>query len=204
MTIKDAKKNFITDVARDLFFEKSINEVTIKDIAQAAVVGEATVYRYFEHKQKIVATVAEKLQKKVYNEYFRSDKEGNGYAKIKAFYESYVNILVNSPACYKFVGEFDAYMISEGSLSSEVYSSGVDLFKNIFFSAYKEGIKDGSLKNLKNPEIFYFSTAHAMLELCKKLSAGNEIVKQDETTDKVAEICELKEIILSYIANPQA
>ena len=204
MTIKDAKRNFITDVAMRLFFERSISDATVRDIAKVAGVGEATVYRYFEHKRKIVMAVAENLQRKVYAEYFRPRRDGNGYSKIRAFYENYVGVLTNSPEFYKFVSEFDAYMVSEGSVSSETYSLGVGLFKNVFFAAYKEGLKDGSVRELDDPETFYFSTAHAMLELGKKLSTAGKIVKQDETTDKVAEMNALKDVVLFYIAKPRA
>ena len=123
MTIKDAKKNFIIDVACELFLERSINDITIKDIAQAAGVGEATVYRYFEQKQRIAVAVAEKLQKKVYTEYFNLLSDGNGYTQIKKFYENYVNIFISSPSFYRFIKEFDAYMLSEGGANSDIYSS---------------------------------------------------------------------------------
>ena len=204
MTMKDAKKGFITDVARDLFFRSSINDVTVKDIALSAGVGEATVYRYFTHKQNVVVAVAEKLEKEVYSEYFAAQKSGNGYARIKAFFENYVKVFATHPAFFKFVNEFDAYMLSEDRSSSEEYSIGIDLFKDVFFAAYEDGVKDGSVKKIKNPETFYFAATHALLELCKKLSTGIKIVKQDETTDKVAEISELKDVILFYIATVQA
>ena len=204
MTLKDVKKKFIIDVACKLFLERSINEVTIRDVAQSAGVGEATVYRYFDKKHRIAVAVAEKLQKQVFTEYFSMSADGNGYMQIEKFFQNYVDIFVSSPSFFKFIKEFDAYMLSEGGADSDEYSSGMDLFKNVFFSAYERGIKDGSVKEIKNAETFYFSTTHALLELCKKLSLEHGIIKQDETTDKVAEISELKEIILSYIANPHA
>ena len=204
MTIKDAKKNYIIDVACDLFLKRSISEITIKDIAKAAGVGEATVYRYFTHKQKIAVSVAENLQKKVYAEYFEDDRKGSGFERIKKFYGNYADIFSARPEFYKFIKEFDAYMLSEGAMGSKAYSSGVDMFKSVFDSAYDAGVIDKSVKKIKNPEVFYYSTTHAMLELCKKLSVGKGIIKQDETTDKVAEISEMKDIILSFIANSQA
>ena len=47
MSLKDAKVNFLVDMATDLFMSRSIQEVTIRDIAISAQVGEATIYRYF-------------------------------------------------------------------------------------------------------------------------------------------------------------
>ena len=47
MSLQELKSNFIVDVAEKLFFERSIFNVTIKDIAERAEVGEMTVYRHF-------------------------------------------------------------------------------------------------------------------------------------------------------------
>ena len=52
MSLKDVKMNFLVDIATDLFICRSIQDVTIKDIAVSAQVGEATIYRYFGKKHK--------------------------------------------------------------------------------------------------------------------------------------------------------
>ena len=54
MGIRDVKLEFILNTATELFMTRSIGDVTIKDIADAAGVGEATVYRYFKTKNNIV------------------------------------------------------------------------------------------------------------------------------------------------------
>ena len=50
-------------------------------------------------------------------------------------------------------------------------------------------------------ELFYYSTTHAMLSLCKKLAAEAYIVKQDEFTDKRQEVRMMIEIILASLRN---
>ena len=70
------------------------------------------------------------------------------YEKISAFFGNYGKIFSARPKFFKFVREFDAYLLSENSVSSEEYSLGVDLFKNVFFADYEEGLKDGSVKKL--------------------------------------------------------
>ncbi|MBQ7172927.1 MAG: helix-turn-helix transcriptional regulator [Clostridia bacterium] len=204
MTIKDAKLNFITDVAAKLFFEKSIAAVTVKDISLAAGVGEATVYRYFTHKQNIVTAVAEKLQGEVYGGYFCKERSGNGYEKLSAFYGNYLDIFNGHREFYQFVGEFDSFLLAANQTAPKAYSDGVTLFEEIFLAAYNEGVKDGSVRALTDPERFYFSTTHALLELCKKLATEKAIVLQDIAADKAEEISELIQVFLSYLAVPQA
>lgn len=204
MTIRDAKLNFIIDVATQLFFEHPIRSVTVRDIAARAGIGEVTVYRYFGRKETLVNAVAEKLQRHVYQTYF-VPAGGNGYERICAFFGAYTEIFRNHPEFYRFVGEFDAYVLSEGLTPDDAYSDGVDLFRNLFLSAYRDGVADGSVRALPgDPEIFYYSSAHALLGLCKSLSAPRDIVPQDSQTDKLQEVDEMKRIILFYLAAPQS
>ena len=68
--IKDAQMNVILDEATKLFFEKSITNVTMSDIASEIGVGEATLYRYFGKKQNLVIKVAERLSSNLLEKYF--------------------------------------------------------------------------------------------------------------------------------------
>ena len=89
MSLKDAKVNFLVDMATDLFMSRSIQEVTIRDIAVSAQVGEATIYRYFGKKQTLVVQAAMKLQQAVNADYFKLDQGKNGFEKIEAKYYRY-------------------------------------------------------------------------------------------------------------------
>ena len=204
MTIKDAKLNFIIDVATGLLLERPIATVTVKDIADRAGIGEATVYRYFKQKQNLVCAVAEKLQQRVSGEYF-APVSGSGYAKLEAFFGAYSKIFSEHREFYRFIGDFDAYLLSENVSAGKAYSDGVDHFRDLFLAAYREGIADGSVRRLGSaPELFYYAAAHAMLALCKDRSVEREIVRQDCATDKQQEIDEMNRIILFSLAAPQA
>ena len=195
MTIKDAKTNFIVDETLALFFERSISDVTVHDIAARAGVGEATVYRYFSTKQNLVCAVATKLEKQIYETYFDLSSAENGYKKLELFYKSYLTIFNSHREFFKFINEFDAYMLSEGKTDNAEYESGLDMFKTLCSDAYAQGVSDGSITPVKDWNTFYYSTTHAMLELCKKLS-NPDIVRQDVSANKEEEVATLTEIIL--------
>lgn len=195
MTITDVKTNFIVDKALELFFERSIGDVTVHDIAERAGVGEATIYRYFSTKHNLVCAAATKLEKQIFETYFDLGLGANGFEKLDLFYRTYLKIFSSHREFFKFIGEFDAFMISEGKTDISEYSSGLDMFKELCSDAYEEGLSDGSISPLNDFEIFYYATTHALLELCKKLSAA-DIVRQDIDIKRDAEIETLTEIIL--------
>ena len=195
MTIVDAKKNFIIDKTLALFFERSIGEVTMHDIAGYAGVGEATIYRYFATKHNLVCAVATKLEKQIYDAYFNLYTATTGYEKLSLFYQNYLKIFSTRREYFKFINEFDAFMIGEGKTDSEDYASGLDLFKQLCADAYAQGVSDGSIAPIGDFETFYYATTHALLELCKKLSSA-DVVRQDKSAHKEKEIATLTELIL--------
>ena len=201
MSLKDAKVNFLVDMATDLFMTRSISEVTIKDIAVSAQVGEATIYRYFGSKQNIVVQSAMKIQGIVSTEFFNLSKGSNGFEKLKVFYNSYYEIFIKHPNFYKFLNEFDAFVSIEDSSITNPYESAIDAYKNFYMDAYELGLKDGSVKKQKDIVMFYFSTTHALLELAKKLAFKKAVLNQDTRIEKTTELQYLIDIILSSLNN---
>ena len=199
MSFKDLKANYIIDAATKLFLERSVSEVTIKDIAEEAEIGEATIYRYFLKKQNIVLASVMKLKQKVDDSYFDLSKGKTGFEKVEIFYKSYLDIFKDSPEYFRFINDFDAYMTAEADVSLGEYEKEVDTFKSGFLSAYEEGLKDGSIKSIPDIETFYFSTTHALLEICKKLSVSQALLEQDKSSKKAAEVECLIKIMLDSL-----
>ena len=76
------------------------------------------------------------------------------------------------------------------------YSDNLDVFRDAYLAAYREGVEDGSVRKIKNPELFYYATTHAVLSLSKKLAVEGGIVRQDQLTDQIGEIRQLNETFL--------
>ena len=201
MSLKNAKINFLVDMATDLFMARSINEVTIKDIAVSAQVGEATIYRTFGSKQNIVVQAAMKLQAIVSNEFFKLEKGKTGYEKLALFYQSYYEIFLKYPNFYKFLNEFDAFVSLAQSETVSPYENSIEVYEEHYMKAYELGVKDGSVKPQKDIKLFYFSTTHALLELCKKLAFKRAVLKQDMHIEKNSEIKVLTDVILTSLNN---
>ena len=201
MSLKEAKFNFVVEVATNLFMQKSINDVTIKDIAEKAGVGEATIYRYFSKKESIILACVMMLQNNVSQNYFNLNEGKTGYEKMELFYSSYLDIFKDSPDYFYFIKEFDAYMYTQHPSSLKTYEKEIDKYHQDFIEAYELGIQDGTIKPVKNVDVFYFSTTHSLIELCKKLSMNKALLTQDKTIKKVAEIQCLIKIILKSLKN---
>lgn len=196
--VKENTKNFIVEQAIELFLKKSIAGVTISDIARHVGVGEATLYRYFQKKQNIVMQASAKLADKVLNDYSLNGDAYSGYEQLSLFYNTYLNIFKNKPQYFRFIDELDAYLLTEKDIQKSEYESEIEIFKNIFDKSYEKGVEDGSVKILEDKDAFYYSTAHALLNLCKSLASA-AVLKQDEKINKEQEIKTLIDVILYFV-----
>ena len=197
--IKDTMKKAIARKALGLFLTNSITNVKISDIAKEADVGEATVYRYFSTKQNLVLNSALILASNLYSNYFEHFKGNTGYEKIESFYNFYLEIYKNNNNYFKFLNEFDAFIIGNKSkIKIEEYEEKLFMYKTFFINNYELGLEDGSVKKIDDIDIFYYGTTHALMELCKKLASA-DIVKFDEQISKEKEIKTVIEVVLSYL-----
>ncbi len=176
--MKDAQKDFIIEEALKLFLAKSIDEVTMTEIAKSVEIGDATLYRYFAKKQNIVVLAAIKLSKRVFENYYNFDGL-EGVEIIRKFYTNFLNIYIDHKEFFSFINEFDAFIINE-SYDSSSYEDGVNKFKEIYFNSYKLAVEKGEMREVPDIESFYYATTHVLLDLGKRLSRKGTILKSDE------------------------
>ena len=197
MTLKDMKYKLIVDGVTDLFLNRGINVVTIKDVASSLGLGEATIYRYFTKKENLVTEIAIKLEEEIFNSYFKIDDSLNGYETISKFYLCFLEVFINRKEFYRFISEFDNFVLNKDCNLSE-YEKKLALFYEVFVNGFNKGIKDESIKEIDDIDAFYLTTTHALMGLCKKL-ASDDILIQDERINKVKEIKLLIDIIMNSI-----
>ncbi len=199
MTMFEAKKNFIVAEAARQFSTKPIKDVTVRDIALAAGVGEATVYRYFGTKADLIVACAEKLEQEVFDVFIDKTPPDEAFKAIQRFYNAYLVIFTERTYLYRFLNEFDAYVINEGVGGLDNYANAIDGYKSAFIGAYNKGLEDGSVREIDNIELFYYSTTHALLSLCKKLASETPVIRQDVFAEKQKEIQTVIGVFSDYL-----
>ncbi len=194
-TVKDAENQFIIRKAAEMFLASSIDKVTMSAIAKEVGVGEATLYRRYSTKQSLVLECAVYLCTDVYSR-FRKPTEGkNGYEQMEQFYNTFLEIFECDPAFYAFLFQFDNLLPELPKTELPPYESGIDAFRYLFHDGYTAGLADGSVCEV-DENLFYFTTTHAILNLCKKLTCQGELISQDMAADKAGEVRCLIDIIM--------
>ncbi len=197
--IQEIRKEYVLDQAIQLFLERGIANVTIKDIATQSGLGEASVYRYFGTKQNIVMLSAERLSKQTYELFVLDEAPKTGYEKLEDFFMVFYQVMKTRPELYVYLSSFDAFLMHADE-ATDVYVDQIRSFKHIFDDAYALGIKDGSVRQVDS-ESFYYTSTHSILSLCKKLAADGNLLPDDSMHDTLHEVQTLITMILFYINN---
>ena len=149
-------------------------------------------------KQNIVMQASVKLSKSVVETYFNLNTDTSGFIQLTSFYKAYEDIFSNHPDYFKFINELDAYIITENVSDKSEYETNINVYKEIFENAYKKGLSDNSVRKIEDISTFYYSTTHALLNLCKFLST-KQAIEQSKDVKSSDEIKTLISIILAAL-----
>ena len=205
--LKKIKKDNVaaaTAAACELLQEKGIENVKMTDVARRAGLGVASMYRYFETKEKLIITCAVKMWERVIESIMPSfcTKEYSGlcgFEKIKRILCVYKTLFDEHKDFVMFVARFDSYCLNNGIETDKLadYEKLFALLYEYFSEAYDLGIADGSIRSDVDRRVFYLTCNHALMAVVQKLVSG-EILEQDDFADST-EIDIMIDIFMSYI-----
>ncbi|WP_322154285.1 helix-turn-helix domain-containing protein [Paratractidigestivibacter sp.] len=172
--------------AADVFLARPIAEVKMTDVAEAAGVGVATLYRRFSTKTDLAVLSATLLWRR-FNEQIHTLVESDGFLalggleRLEALLASYRDAYLAHAEFMRFLDELDHLLLAEGAGAARlaVYGAEVDSFYLIFDDAYLLGRMDGSITREVDFPVFYHALAHALTSVAQKLARGAVIPSDD-------------------------
>ncbi len=167
---KENRRNYITDSAENIFFQRGYDDVSMNDIAKEVGISRTALYLYFKNKEDIYLAIVVRGMKIINNLYKEGIKNGkNGFEKIGNIGKSYFKFYRDFPDYYKLCIPFDSQRFSE--IDSDYMDEYTILSGNalkMMCKSVEEGIEDGSLRPDLNPlvvSIFLATTSRQLLKL---------------------------------------
>lgn len=182
-SMKDNRRKAIINAAFQIFVEKKIEPVSMGEIAEAAGVGRATLFRYYPNKLELVIAVCA--------------------AKWKEYLDALdakrpLTSIGDIPAIDRFTFTLDSYI--------EMYQHHKDLLQyNDNFNHYvtHEGVEEKQLEEDHTfrtdipKEEFFRVTVYTMMTACTYCASGF-IWGSEDNKDYTSELLRIKEMILNY------
>jgi AcrR family transcriptional regulator len=174
LDISSIRRQQITDAAFKVFSEKGYNSTTVADIASEIDLGHSTVYRYFDNKLDIAASVIDDVIERASEAFTLKPpdevttaadyREALGLIATRLF-----DLLEEDPLLIEFL-LFDAMLIDE-TITTRI-NDAFALFASLTEAYLKNGVKRGFLR----PDIHTRETSYAIngmvMEAVRQLSSA--------------------------------
>ena len=173
----EARKREIMDAAFSVFTERSIDKVTMNDVAAAAGIGVATVYRHFSTKPALVLAVAAKA----WGDYAEANyqqlpgTDSRSAAQVYEFFlDSFIDLYRNHQDLLRFNQMFNIYVRAEGITGDQLkpYNDMIGTLAERFHHMYLLAEKNGTLRTDVPEQEMFSATLHLMLAASTRYAVG--------------------------------
>jgi AcrR family transcriptional regulator len=193
----------IVSAAAPLLAERGIAAVRMEDVADAAGVGVATLYRRFGTKTALVIEATTLLWSRFRREFSARaarQPQGRGIDRMAALLGLLVDAARGHAGLVRLLDEFDRSMLLERVPAETLagYEREVAAFAGEFRSAFDAGVADGSIRADVDFGLFYRSTTHALVGIAEKLTRG-DILPSDDFARAGAEVGCVADMALAYL-----
>ena len=186
---KEETNRRILDAGFCIFSEKSIDKVSMANVANKAGIGIATLYRYYRTKPELVVAVGTHVWSKFIRDYtpIRNDDKMTAVEELEFFLDSFLELYKNHKKLLCFNQFFNIYIRNEEvpkkALNS--YNEMVDKLAIRFHRIYVKGENDKTLCTEMSEKAMFLSIVHLMLAAVTRYAIGLVYEKDSESYNEL-------------------
>ncbi len=176
--MEERRKRILTEGLK-LFSSRSIEAVSMQQVADASRVGVATLYRYYPKKSTLAAAIGEREWESVFHEvadFFRKeDIPSKSAAEMFEFYlDVYLWLFREHKDLLKFHNNYCSFVFQDNvdDEKPNFFTQRIGHFVELFHLCYQKGQVDGTLRTDMTEEKLFAVSVHIMLNLAAKYAEG--------------------------------
>ncbi len=205
MEKENERNRKILDAAFRVFVERKIEAVSMGEIAEAAGVGRATLFRCYPNKLELVIAVCT-AQWKAYFDALDAYRPISSIGDIPAIdrftftLDSYIDMYQRHKDLLQYNDNFNHYVTHEGGdgRQLEAFHASLVSANTRFHLMYEKAKEDKTFRTDIPEDEFFRVTLHSMMATCAHY-AGGFIWGAQENKDYTPELLLQKEMILNYV-----
>ncbi len=203
-SLKEARRRLIIDTAFRIFVEQKIEPVSMGEIASAAGIGRATLFRYYANKLELVVAVCAAKWKEYLDE-LDAKRPLSSIGDIPAIdrftftLDSYIDMYRYHKDLLQYNDNFNHYVTHEGVREEQLEEFHASLYSvdTRLEWMYEKAKEDHTFRTDIPREEFFRVTVHTMMTACAYY-AGGFIWGAENNKDYTPELLRIKEMILNY------
>lgn len=197
------RQDTIIETALQLFLEKDMSQITMKEIGSKAGISRVTLYKYYNSLHEIAFDVHSKVLSELHRNHRQQiDKGENGAHKLQLYFESFVEILQTKPDIFRFTAFFDLlYREYHPAAEQEArYKELLKKGKQLMIDILEEGARDGSLRGDLSIPMTAEMIQYSLMNMAQKIAIRGKMLKLMRGTEPEAVMSELFKMIKEYMA----
>ncbi len=203
-SLKETRRRLIIDTAFRIFVEQKIEPVSMGEIASAAGIGRATLFRYYANKLELVVAVCAAKWKEYLDE-LDAKRPLSSIGDIPAIdrftftLDSYIDMYRYHKDLLQYNDNFNHYVTHEGVREEQLEEFHASLYSvdTRLEWMYEKAKEDHTFRTDIPREEFFRVTVHTMMTACAYY-AGGFIWGAENNKDYTPELLRIKEMILNY------
>ncbi|TXK86003.1 TetR/AcrR family transcriptional regulator [Paenibacillus sp. N3.4] len=187
--------------AQELFLEKDLSGVTMKDIGQRLGISRVTLYKYYNSIDELAFEVQMKVLEDLFGFIEAQKRSGSAIEKMRNLFLAWEDFTKRSPSHLRFIGLFDHYYL-EKYPTRELEEKYKEFIKNVFPSQVlliREGIQDGSIRSDLDPAKTSAMLANTMMSMTQRMASRGNILRVEQEIDPGDMIFQLIDMIMAYL-----
>lgn len=194
----------IIDTAFEIFVDRKIEPVSMGEIAEAAGIGRATLFRCYSNKLELVIAVCAAKWKDYFDELDKK-RPISSIGRISAIdrfiftLDSYIDMYQHHKDLLQFNDNFNHYVTHECTDNGKLEEFHRSLYSanTRFHLMYEKAREDKTFRTDIPEDVFFRVTLHSMMAACAHY-AGGFIWGAVENKDYTTELLMQKEMIIKF------
>ena len=197
-----AKNQRILENGLKIFAERTIEKVKMSEVADAAGIGVASLYRYYSTKPALVLGIGTWMWEEFTKNHIGEKQSGENFQNMtgseafEVYLDSYIDLYKNHSDMLRFNQFLNVYLKSE-DISEDEKNPYLDVIGEIekrFEIIYKKGKKDGTLRGDLSAKEMFSATLHLMMAAVTRYAVGLAYNAGGDAEEK--ELSLLKEMMM--------
>lgn len=176
-----ARKKRIIYTAYELFCQRGIDSVPLKEVAQCAGVSLNSIFRYFDNKAELLHCTQSILWEEIVMRIL-SDSEGqllcakNGFEEMRILLQNFQRLYEQHSAYLVFACEYKLFLVRQHiTLSQRQHKKTLAPVYNAFYAALERGRLDGSITDREPIDTQFFVLWGVMRGFVEQIVVDNRI-----------------------------
>ncbi len=197
------RRQNIIQIAKDLFLEQGVQNIQMQDVADAAGVGIATIFRYFPKKEYLVIAASNSITNEMATDIGQIVEQTiPAFEKIEQILDYYISGTKDPQLrLAKFFESFDLYekIAAESTEQYAEYLFARSKLASILLALAEQGKQDGSLRTDIDLDVFIITMVQnfSLFTFKSSLTTHDTNLSSFLSADK--QLAMIKDVFLTYI-----